>query len=164
MWDAFRKKSIYNHLKHDTGYARLWMDRMLFIVNQGFVIYPDGNSLLIDSRITGKHNVVYEAPYYFNKITNIYDLFLTENNQKIYAMPTFTSKVIASLSKTIVKSNNESDSNDSKGNRWCKIVMKNGKVGYVPFNDTSQKVDCQLLVRKIKDEWKVIYYESRPKC
>jgi len=158
------KKCLYNHLKYDTGYARSWMDRMLFVVEQGFVVFSEKDKFLIEERIIGRKDIVYEAPYYFRNVTNIYDLFLTENNQKIYAMPTYASKVITSLSKTVVKSNIRNDSNDSMGNRWCKIVMKNGKVGYVPYNDTSQEVDCQLLVRKIKGEWRVVYYESRPKC
>ena len=128
------------------------------------MVFSEKDRALIEERIIGRNDIVYEAPYYFRNVTNIYDLFLTEDNQKIYAMPTYTSKVIASLSKTIVKSNQANDSNDSMGNRWCKIVMKNGKVGYVPYNDTSQEVDCQLLVRKIKGEWRLVYYESRPKC
>ena len=140
------------------------MDRMFFVVNQGFVVFPEKDKFLIEERIIGRKDVLYEAPYYFRNVTNIYDLFLNEDNQKIYSMPTYTSKVVASLSKTIVKSNQANDSNDIMGNRWCKIVMKNGKVGYVPYNDTYQEVDCQLLVRKIKGEWRVVYYESRPKC
>lgn len=148
---------------------KLWND-LLKAVSFGF-----SHTVLNDAvyRIAGRAEVIFQAPSYLKSFDdkNQTQLLVLGQNVNIREKPTVYSKVLTQASFEALKyvdpltTGLRSDFYFDEGRQWYRVMLRDGRTGFIAEDFTSASLNRELSVKKINGEWKIISaFSSIPKC
>ena len=148
---------------------KLW-DDMLKAVSFGF-----SQTILKDAvyRLAGKGEVIFQAPSYLKSFddNNKQYLLVLGQNVNIREKPTPYSKSVAQASFEKMKyidpmqTGLRSDFYFEDGKQWYRVILRDGRAGFIMEDFTSASLHRELSVKKVNGEWKIIsFYSPVPKC
>lgn len=113
--------------------------------------------------LDGKKSLVFQAPSYLEKFDYGETIAILAENVNVRKDPSTTSEIIGSISYDTVSCNcqfamEEDDKVFSEVDNffWVKIILADGRVGYVAEKLTSNVISKEISIGKVNGEWKII--------
>ena len=158
-WDGCEKEMFINMFFSDTTSPH-W-DMMTHLLQQGFYLaYDTLKYEFIEDTIYGN---IYTSPAYLEVQSALPDtLIILNDSTALFQHPSLQSTIIRRINKGKYRFNIDVDEYpviyDSKNVEFLKLILKDGKQGYVELNRTSELIDRTLRVAMINGEWKIVEY------
>ena len=158
-WEGCEKEMFINMFFSDTTSPH-W-DMMSLLLQQGFCLTKDTLKYrFVEDTIYGN---IYTAPAYLEVQSSYPDtLFILNNSTALFQQPSLQSTIIRRINtgkyRYVIDEEEYPMVYDPNSVEFLKLILKDGKQGYVELNRTSVRIDRTLRVAMINGEWKIVEY------